>query len=494
MHDDRPHPMHDHPVRVRIAPSPTGDPHVGTAYVALFNTLLARQRGGKFVLRIEDTDRARYIADSEAQITDTLRWLGFEWDEGPDKGGPHAPYRQSERLPLYETAALRLFELGFAYHCWCTPERLEAMRAEQMRNKQAPGYDRLCLGMTRDERAKLPGFNDTPVLRMRVPDHDVPLTYDDLIRGRTNAPMPDDQIILKRDGFPTYHLAVVVDDHEMGITHVLRAEEWISSMPKQLLLYQFLGWQAPNFGHLPLLRNRDHSKISKRKNPAARLLWFREEGFLPEALLNFLALQGWSMPDGREIFSLDDLIANFDVERFSPVGPVFDVDKLDWMNGKYIEALDDEEFLRRIKPFVHGSAQEEPLRILAPYLKSRIKRLREVYDQVAFLYTGRVDLDREILAGQGGASPTASESLLAAESALGALDDFSVDAIKEALEAAQARRQWKPKPFFMPIRVAISGKTQTPPLFPMLAALGKERSLKRLRDAIDLLAPGLVPS
>jgi glutamyl-tRNA synthetase len=305
--------------------------------------------------------------------------------------------------------------------------------------------------------------------------------------------MPDDQIILKRDGYPTYHLAVVVDDHEMGITHVLRAEEWISSMPKQLLLYQYLGWQPPKFGHLPLLRNRDHSKISKRKNPAARLLWFREEGFLPEALVNFLALQGWSMPDGREIFSFDDLVANFDLERFSPVGPVFDVDKLDWMNGKYIEALDDEEFLHRIKPFLHGF-HAEPLRILAPYLKSRVKRLKDVYEQVEFLYHAHVDLSREILAGQGDTSPTASESLLAAESALGALDEFSIDAIKAALEAEQARRQWKPKPFFMPIRVAISGKTQTPPLFPMLAALGQERSLKRLRDAIDLLAPGLVLS
>jgi glutamyl-tRNA synthetase len=480
--------MPDRSIRVRIAPSPTGDPHVGTAYVALFNAALARQRGGKFVLRIEDTDRGRYVADSENQILDTLHWLGLNWDEGPDVGGPHAPYRQSERLPLYETAALRLFELGLAYHCWCAPDRLEEMRAEQMRHKQPPGYDRLCLGKTRDERALLPGYSKQPVLRLRVPDHDVPTTFDDLIRGQTNAPMPDDQIILKRDGYPTYHLAVVVDDHEMGITHVLRAEEWISSMPKQLLLYRFLDWQAPKFAHLPLLRNPDRSKISKRKNPAARLLWFREEGFLPEALVNFLALQGWSMPDGREIFSFDDIVANFDVERFSPVGPIFDVDKLDWMNGQYIAALDDDEFLRRAAPFLPGPGQEESLRILAPHLKTRVKRLKEVCDQVDFLYSGKLDLDRQMLAGQGGTSPTAADSLLAAEAVLTRLDDFSTDAVKAALEVEQARREWKPKPFFMPIRVAISDKTHTPPLFPMLAALGKPRSLTRLRDAIDLLA------
>src|SRR5579859_7942124 len=479
--------MPDASLRVRIAPSPTGDPHVGTAYIALFNVALARQRGGQFVLRIEDTDRGRYVENSESQIFDTLHWLGLDWDEGPDVGGPRGPYRQSERLPLYKAVAEKLVYLGHAYYCWCTPERLEQMRAEQMANKRAPGYDRLCVNLTREQRALLPGFDDQPVIRMLIPD-DVQLSFDDMIRGLTNAPMPDDQVILKRDGFPTYHLAVVVDDHEMGITHVLRAEEWISSMPKQLLLYQFLSWQAPKFAHLPLLRNPDHSKISKRKNPAARLLWFREEGFLPEALVNFLALQGWSMPDGREIFSFDELAANFDVERFSPVGPIFDVEKLDWMNGKYIEALSDDEFLRRSSSFLPGPGQEDALRVLAPHLKTRVKRLKQICEQVDFLYTGELELDREMLAGQGSTSPTAAESLAAAEAVLDRLEDFSTDAIEAALEAERTTRGWKPKPFFMPVRVAISGKAHTPPLFPMLAALGKPRSLTRLRDALELLA------
>ena len=477
-------------VRVRIAPSPTGDPHVGTAYVTLFNAALARQRGGQLVLRIEDTDRGRYVANSEQQIFDTLHWLGLDWDEGPDKSGPYAPYRQSERLPIYKEVAERLVAQGNAYYCWCSSERLQELRAQQTARKQPPGYDRLCVGKTRDERARLPGFDEPPVIRMRVPDHNVPLTFHDLIRGQTNAPVPDDQVLLKKDGFPTYHLANVVDDHAMGITHVLRAEEWISSMPKQLLLYRFLGWEPPRYAHLPLLRNKDRSKISKRKNPAARLLWFQEEGFLPEALLNFLALQGWSMPDGREIFSFDDVVANFDIERFSPVGPIFDVDKLDWMNAEYIKALPPDEFLDRAAPFLPSTGQEAALRILAPELQTRVKRLKEICEQVDFLYTGKLELDRELLRKQGAAdSPTASEALIAAEAALDSLaHDFATESIKSALEGTQAERGWKPRPFLMPVRVAISGKTQTPPLFPMLAALGQERSLARLRDAIELLA------
>src|SRR5947209_6889942 len=386
-------------VRVRIAPSPTGDPHVGTAYVALFNAALARQRGGQFVLRIEDTDRGRYVANSERQIFDTLHWLGLDWDEGPDKGGPRGPYRQSERLPTYQQAAQKLVELGYAYYCWCSPERLDQMRAEQMKNKQPTGYDRLCLGLTRDERAQLPGFDPTPVIRMRVPD-DVPLTFDDMIRGPTNAPMPDDQVLLKKDGFPTYHLAVVVDDHEMGITHVLRAEEWISSMPKQLLLYQFFGWQPPRFAHLPLLRNADKSKISKRKNPAARLLWFQQEGFLPEALLNFLALLGYSLPDEDEMFDRKTFAEQFSFDRINPVGPVFDVEKLTWLNGRYIRALSDEEFLHRAADFLPAGVEAADLRWVTGALKERTKRLAELPEELRWL-TEEVGVTVDQLAAKG---------------------------------------------------------------------------------------------
>jgi glutamyl-tRNA synthetase len=344
--------------------------------------------------------------------------------------------------------------------------------------------------MTRDERAKLPGFDPTPVVRMHIPDHDVPLTFNDLIRGVTNAPMPDEQVILKQDGFPTYHLAVVVDDHEMGITHVLRAEEWISSMPKQLLLYRFLSWEPPRFAHLPLLRNPDRSKISKRKNPAARLLWFQEEGFLPEALINFLALQGYSMPDGREIFSLDDLVTNFDFERFSPVGPVFDIEKLEWMNAWYINnRLSDDEFLSRARPYLRGPDQSEALRVLAPELKTRVKRLKEICEQVEFLYQGKVDLDVAMFDSPRPASPSPLAALIAVETALDALDatNFTVESVEAALEAERDRHDWKKGPFYGPIRIALTAKTRTPPNFHMLAALGRDRSLARLRDAIVLL-------
>jgi glutamyl-tRNA synthetase len=453
----------------------------------LFNAAMARQRGGEFVLRIEDTDRGRYVANSEQQIFDTLHWLGVDWNEGPDKGGPRGPYRQSERLPLYAEAAKQLVEAGHAYYCWCSPERLQEMRADQTARKQSSGYDRLCVGLSREQRSELPGFDPTPVIRMRVPDHDVPLTFNDMIRGVTNAPLPDDQVILKKDGFPTYHLAVVVDDHEMGITHVLRAEEWISSMPKQLLLYRFFGWEAPRFAHLPLLRNKDRSKISKRKNPAARLLWFQEEGFLPEALVNFLALQGWSMPDGREKFSFDELVANFDVERFSPVGPIFDIDKLDWMNAEYIKDLSDEELLRRAQPFLPGPGQEDGLLRLAGALKTRVRRLNEICDQVEFLYQGKLDLEASMFATSG--TPSPHDALLVVESALEALPEKPFDAatVEAALEAARAQHDWQKGPFYAPIRVALTAKKNTPPNFDMLAALGRERSLARLRDALIIL-------
>jgi len=363
------------------------------------------------------------------------------------------------------------------------------MRAEQTARKEPPGYDRLCLGKTEAERAKLPGFDPTPVIRMRIPDEDVPLTFNDLIRGLTNAPPPDDQVLLKKDGFPTYHLANVVDDHEMDITHVLRAEEWISSMPKQLLLYRFFGWQPPRYAHLPLLRNKDRSKISKRKNPAARLLWFQEEGVLPEALINFLALQGWSMPDGSEIFSFQDLVANFDFERFSPVGPIFDIDKLEWMNGEYIKELPVEDFLARAQTFLPGPGQEAGLRILAPDLQTRVKRLGQICEQVEFLYQGKLELDLALFDSGRATIPPPLKALVAAEAALEGLPagGFSVEAIEAALEAERERHDWKKGPFYGPIRIALTAKTQTPPNYPMLAALGRERSLARLRDAIALL-------
>lgn len=476
-------------VRVRVAPSPTGDPHVGTAYMSLFNLAFSRQQGGAFVLRIEDTDRARYVADSERQIYETLHWLGLDWDEGPDIGGPYAPYRQSERLQTYAGPARQLLGDGRAYHCWCTPERLAQMRKDQQLAKRPTGYDRLCLGKTREERAALPGFSDAPVLRMLVPD-DPPLSFPDLIRGEVHAPHPDDQVIVKADGFPTYHLANVVDDHEMGITHVVRGEEWISSTPKHLLLYDWLGWQRPRFAHMPLLRNTDKSKISKRTNPAARLTWFREQGYLPEALRNFLALMGYALPDGREIFTFDEMVDTFDWSRVNPVGPVFDLDKLQWLNGHYIRDLPAEDLAARMVPYLQAAGlvgepiSDTDLQLLyaaTPLVQERIGVLSEAPDMLGFLFTEEVEIDPQA-AEKARTDPPV---LPAAIEALESLPAWATDGIQAALRAALVDGLGlKPRQAFGPVRVAVTGRSVSPPLFESMELLGRERSLARLRAAL----------
>ncbi len=485
----------DRPVRVRVAPSPTGDPHVGTAYMSLFNLAFARQQGGAFVLRVEDTDRARFREDSEQQIYDTLHWLGLDWDEGPDKGGPYAPYRQSQRLDTYRPYVDRLLADGHAYHCWCSPERLTEMRTRQQKLRIATGYDRLCYRKTAEERSQLPGFSPTPVVRMLVPD-DPPLEFDDIIRGRTKAPRPDDQVILKADGFPTYHLAVVVDDHEMGITHMVRGEEWISSTPKQILLYRWLGLPEPVFAHMPLLRNPDkqRSKISKRKNPAARLTWFAEQGYLPEALRNFLALVGYSMPDLRERFTFDEMVESFDWHRVSESGGVFDLDKLGWLNGEYIRGLDPADLTRRIVEYLTGAGvlAEKPTelqltRIAAatPLVQTRMQTLAESVGMLSFLLVdeAQFEVGEEGSASLGADAPAV---LAAAVPALESLNDWNAAAIEAALRSAIVDGLGvKPKFAFGPLRVAVTGRRISPPLFESLEILGRDASLARLRSLRD---------
>jgi glutamyl-tRNA synthetase len=483
-------------VRLRVAPSPTGDPHVGTAYVSLFDLAFVRRHGGQFVLRIEDTDRARYIAGSEEQIFSTLHWLGLDWDEGPDVGGPFGPYRQSERLATYLPFVEQLIADGHAYYCWCSTERLDLMRKRQQQLKLPTGYDRLCYGKSREERAALPGFSDTPVVRMLIPERDeeVPTAFTDLIRGEISAPRPDDQVILKADGFPTYHLAVVVDDHEMGITHVVRGEEWISSTPKHILLYRWLGWQPPAFAHMPLLRNPDKSKISKRKNPAARLTWFREQGYLPEALVNFLALLGYPPmvePDGteREITDFAEFSANFAWDKVSPVGPIFDLKKLNWLNAHYIRSLPTDELADRIVQFGiadgwlpdHPTPQQrEMIRAATPLIAERITLLSETPGMLAFLLT-------------------ADEALTVDQDARATLDDNAAAVLDATAETLRDLQQWqhepiqaalrsslvdglglKPRVAFGPVRVAVTGKRISPPLFESMQLLGRDSSLARI--------------
>ncbi len=482
------------PVRVRVAPSPTGDPHVGTAYMSLFNLAFARQQGGQFLLRIEDTDRARFQADSEQQVYDTLSWLGLDWDEGPDKGGPFAPYRQSERLETYQPVAQQLLEAGHAYHCWCTPARLQEMREDQQARKLPTGYDRLCLGKTAEERAALGGAAPSPVVRMLVPD-DPPLHFTDLIRGEVNAPVPDDQVLLKTDGFPTYHLAVVVDDHLMGITHVVRGEEWISSTPKHLLLYRWLGWDEPAFAHMPLLRNTDKSKISKRKNPAARLTWFQEQGYLPEALLNFLGLLGYSLPSQEEVFSFAEFSASFDWSRVNTVGPVFDLEKLAWLNGHYIRELTHDDFVRRVLPFMSAAglvsspprAEEAALLAdLVPLVQTRIALLSELPALVHFLFVPEEDFVVDPDAAAKALGPAAAPVLTAAADALEPLTSWTTETVQAALDGAllEGGLGLKRGKAYGPIRVAVCGASVAPPLPESMALLGKDRVLRRLRAAV----------
>jgi len=500
--------------RLRVAPSPTGDPHVGTAYMSLFNLAFARQQGGSFVLRIEDTDRARFRADSEQQVFDTLHWLGLTWDEGPDVGGPYAPYRQSERLDTYRPYVERLVAEGKAYHCWCSPERLAEMRDKQQKLKLPTGYDRLCHGKTREERALLPGFNETPVVRMLVPE-DVELQFDDLIRGRVSAPMPDDQVILKGDGFPTYHLAVVVDDHEMGITHVVRGEEWISSTPKHILLYRWLGLEAPQFAHMPLLRNTDKSKISKRKNPAARLTWFQEQGYLPEALVNFLALLAYPPKQDAEgndveVFTFEDFAKDFDWRKVNPVGPIFDLKKLEWLNGVYIRELEVGELATRLLPYLEreGILSDNPslgelarLKAVTELIQTRMALLTEAAALVRPFYLADDELE---IADDARAQlkENAGEVLGTAIRVLGDIDDhgtgvlgtdsgWSAAAIEAALrEAIVDGLGIKPKFAFGPLRTGVSGQRISPPLFESMEILGKTSTLARLHRLHDELAVG----
>ncbi len=480
--------------------------------MSLFNLAFARQQGGRFLLRIEDTDRARFQADSEQQVYDTLHWLGLNWDEGPDVGGPFAPYRQSERLETYKPYVERLLAEGNAYYCYCSSERLTQMREVQQKTKQPTGYDRLCHGKTREERAALPGFSEKqPVVRMFIPD-DAPLSFDDLIRGTVSAPRPDDQVILKADGFPTYHLAVVVDDSEMGITHVVRGEEWISSTPKHVLLYQWLGLEPPKFAHMPLLRNTDKSKISKRKNPAARLTWFREEGYLPEALVNFLALLAYPPileADGteREVFTFSEFSEGFDWKKVNPVGPIFDLKKLDWLNGVYIRELELGDFTSRLLPFLERDevlsgnpslGELGRLKAVAELIQTRIAHLSEASALVRpfFVADDALEIAED---ARGQLKDDAGQVLDAALAALGDIDDqgkgvlgsdsdWNAAGIEAALRSSIVEGLGiKPKFAFGPLRTAVSGARISPPLFESMEILGKTSTRTRLQALRDSL-------
>jgi glutamyl-tRNA synthetase len=505
-------PATERPAVVRIAPSPTGDPHVGTAYVALFNYLVARRSGGRFILRIEDTDQARYDPDSERKIVESLRWLGLTWDEGPDVGGPSGPYRQSERTEIYRRHVEVLLDRGTAYRCHCTEERLQEMRLAQRARKAPPGYDGHCRHLGPEEAERLRASGTPFVVRLRVPKERT-VVFRDEIRGdvRIEGHTIDDQVLLKSDGFPTYHLANVVDDHLMGVTEVIRAEEWIVSTPKHVLLYEAFGWEAPLWRHMPLLRNADRSKISKRKNPTS-LTWYRDQGYLPEALLNFLALMGWSHPKGLEVFDLAAMQADFDVTRVSASGPVFDLDKLAWLDGEYLRKLSPDEFARRLLEHFRerrrsGATERDHLddalqawvdrrggygsgdvaaflRATVPLVQERVKTLTEYAALARCFFLDDVSgYEGKDLAPKGRGASEVRDVLARARERLAALAWDAPAPIEAALRGLGDEIGWKVRDLLLPVRVAVTGSPVSPPLFESMHLVGKDACLARLAAA-----------
>jgi glutamyl-tRNA synthetase len=476
-------------VRVRIAPSPTGDPHVGTAYVALFNYAFARHHGGKFILRIEDTDQARSSRASEEAILRSLRWLGLSWDEGPDIGGPLGPYRQSERAAIYREHAGILLERRQAYRCFCSPERLDEMRRRQAAASKQ-GYDGTCLAIPPEDADARARAGEPHVVRLKMPKTGVTVLRDGL-RGSVELPneQSDDQVLLKSDGLPTYHLANVVDDHAMRISHVVRAEEWISSTPKHLRLYEAFGWEPPVFMHLSLLRNNDknRSKISKRKNPVS-LDYYRDTGIFPEAMVNFLALMGWSFGEDREKFSLAEMVERFDLrpDTVSLTGPVFDLEKLAWLNSLYLRDMTDDEIAERLVAWRLG---KELFRSLVPLARERIRKLDEFIPLTEYFFSGDLDLSRleDPLVPKKRTAAETVEMLEALALEVDGLRDFSPAAIEPPLRAFSERSGLSIKEVFMTIRLAVTGRKASPPLFETLALLGRERCRRRIRQAVEHL-------
>jgi glutamyl-tRNA synthetase len=483
------------PVRVRFAPSPTGYPHVGNIRTALFDWLFARHTGGRFVLRIEDTDVARKVEGAVEAIMDGLRWLGLDWDEGPDVGGDYGPYYQSQRVELYRQAAERLVAQGDAYYCYCSPERLEEMRVEQVRRKQPPGYDRHCRDLSPQERAKKEAEGIKPVVRFKTP-LEGQTGFSDLIWGDVvfEHNTIDDFVLLKSDGYPTYHLANVVDDHAMEISHVIRAEEWISSTPRHLLLYQALGLEPPLYIHHPMILGPDRAKLSKRHG-AVSIIDYREQGYLPETMFNFLALIGWSLDDRTEIMSRQELVDNFSLERIGKTGAIFNRGKLDWMNGVYIRSLSIEDFTQRALPFLDKGLPPQvkrPLDIdyvrkVMPLVQERAKTLADVPRLTRFFFELQLELDLQTLIVTGMDVKSTRKALEVVRERLEKLEPFDANSLEALLRPLATELGLKTGQLFGTLRATATGESAAPPLFDTMAVLGRERCLSRIEAALDKL-------
>lgn len=468
-------------VRVRVAPSPTGDPHVGSAYATLFNYVFAKKNGGKLVLRIEDTDQTRAKASSEKQIMTCLKWLGLQWDEGPDCGGEYGPYRQSERKHLHRQHVDKLLAKGSAYRCFCTAEELAAVREEQKQEGKKTAYNRKCRELSPALAEKNLAAGKPFVVRMKVPLEGI-TSFEDQLRGNIDIAneMLDDQVLIKSDGFPTYHLANVVDDHLMKISHVIRAEEWISSTPKHILLYQAFGWDIPQFIHLPLLRNTDRSKISKRKNPIS-LDFYRRKGILPKAMINFLALMGWSYGGDREIFSLEEMIEKFEVQDINLGGPIFDLKKLTWMNQHYLQRLSEDDFVDYLRSEVFS---KDYLSKIFQVIVERIETFDQFFEKASYFFGPSAPVTLEEICPK----TRDKQQLISMLSGLLELLDeqyvWEMVHLQETMDQHRNKINWKPGEYLVPIRMILTGRKDSPPLSKTMEIMGREISRQRLRDWI----------
>jgi len=459
-------------VRTRIAPSPTGENlHIGNAYTAYINYIFAKKHNGQFIIRIEDTDRTRLVEGSEKHILQSLAWLNIPYSEGPDIGGPYAPYRQSERLEIYKKHVEQLVSKGHAYYCFCTSDRLASMRKDQEVKHLPPMYDGLCKSISAKDAQKRVDAGEAHVIRLNIPDTGTTIVKD-LIRGEISFEnkLIDDQVLLKSDGYPTYHLGVVVDDHIMGITHIIRGEEWISSAPKHVILYDFFGWEKPVFAHMPLLRNPDKSKLSKRKNPVW-VSWYKEQGFLPEAICNYFGTMAWSFPGGRDIFSTEEMLKEFTLEAVQTTAPVFDIEKLKWINGEYIRRMSDEDLKDRIYQHVNTLKQNQEaltLRII-PLVKERMRTLNEFLSLAGFFFNRPTEFERKLNNDYLNILTVTLRSC-----------QWKHEDMEKSIRNSAEKNSIKPKDLFMELRIAVTGKSVGPPLLESLELLGKEETLARL--------------
>lgn len=435
------------------------------------NLAIARQNQGQFIVRIEDTDRARFVEGAVEVIFEAMKWLGLTYDEGP--------YTQSERLPIYQEHAKQLIDKREAYYCFCTKERLDEVKQAALAKKELPRYDRHCRNLDPVKAAEQ-AKKEPHVIRLKVPETGVTICQD-IVRGPIEFQNSgiDDQVLLKSDGYPTYHLGVVVDDHLMGITHIIRGEEWLSSTPKHVLIYQAFGWELPIFAHLPVIRNKDHSKMSKRKNDVS-ILSHRDKGYLPEAVNNFLGLMGWSHPDKKEIFSLEEFLKLFTLERITLTAPVYDIEKLNWLNGQYIRELSDTELTTRLTNFIPADCPKDMVSQILPLIKERLVTLKDFEELTSFFYR-EITVDQTLLTKKSTLEEVKSQ-LVPSRTVLEGIDDkdWTSENIEQKVRSLAEANSWKPGQYFMMLRIAITGKTATPPLFETMAVLGREKCLSRL--------------